>query len=826
MLSKLLIKLSGRFSLFILLIVFSLTVTSATYASASATLQGKVVDPSGAVIAGAKVKLVNPISGRIAETTTDSNGVFVFYNVPHNPYTLTIEASNFQSLSKPVDVHSDATINLEDSALTIGSASDVVTVTTTPSELLETDNSSSHIDVDKSLIQRFPAAVSSRGLEAIVLSTPGFIADENGRSHFRGSHGQLGYVVDGVPITDQLHITFSNNLDPAAISAVEITTGGIPAEYGDRVAFINVTTKSGLENSRSFFGTLSYGYSRFATNEAGIQFGGSTTNKRFGYFASIAGSSSNRFLDPINFENLHNRGNTERAFGRFDFQLNANDRLSLNVQSGRSDHEVPNLLSQQLASQDQSILNRDGSLSLRYGHIFNSHAFLEITPYFRASQQQLFASPNDAPLQTTFGRRLSKYGFSANFSYDTGVNRFKTGVEAFGFPLREYISFKITDPTYNAPFLTPNGDPDPTDDPTNANNPNPDYNPALAAFDATRINPATGSFGDAFFFQGKKTGKEFSFYLQDSYKWKNLTINAGLRATNYRIFVKQTGVQPRIGLSYYVAKTGTVLRASYDRLFIPPENEGLLITSSPALINATGSSGLLIRPEIQNSYEIGFQQKIGKLLRVDGAYYTKDVRRPQDNDQFLNTGLLFPLSFGTAKLKGFDLRVDIPDHKGVTAYASFGTNSAIFAPPPTGGLLGEIPTDIFRIDHDQKVSVQSDIRYYNNKYGWWTGISGRYDSGLVSDFDPTVLNDPDLAFGAQFVRGTDDPLAPFRIRSRAVFNYSAGVDFLRETHHAINFQFDLLNIGDKKGLYNFLSPFGGTHVIPPRTYSVKLKFNF
>lgn len=823
---KKMITLLNRCRHFILSVIFVVTVTSAIYAGAAATLQGKVVDPSGAVVAGAKVRLFSPISQRTVDTTTDSNGMFVIYNVPHNSYKITIEAQNFQIFTDTIDVHSDATVDLGELPLSIISSSDVVTVTGTPSQLIEVDNTSSHVDIDKSLIQRFPAATASRGTEQLLLSSPGFIADENGRTHFRGSHGQLSYHIDGVPITDQLQITFSNNLDPSSISSLEITTGGVPAEYGDRAAYVNVTTKSGLENQRNFFGTLSYGYSRFATNETGIQFGGSTSNKKFGYFATLAGSSSSRFLDPINFENLHNRGNTQRLFSRFDFQLTQNDKLTVNLQSGRSDYEVPNLLSQQLVGQDQSILNRDGAISARYGHIFNSQAFLDITSYLRTSQQQLFASPNDTPLQSSFGRRLTKYGVNANFSYDNGVHRFKTGVEVFGFPLREYLSFKITDPTYNAPFLNSNGDPDASDNPANANNPNPDYNPFLAAFDATRINPSTGLLGDAFFFEGKKTGKQFSFYLQDSYKFKNLAINGGLRVTNYRIFVKQTGVQPRLGLSYHIAQTGTVLRASYDRLFITPENEGLLITSSPQVIAATGSNGILIRPEIQNSYEIGFQQRIKSLLRIDGAYYTKDVRRPQDNDQFLNTGLLFPLSFGTAKLKGFDLKIDVPDHHGVTAYVSFGTNSAIFSPPATGGLLGEAPTDIFRIDHDQKVSIQSDIRYYNQKYGWWTAVSGRYDSGLVTDFDPAVLNNPDLAFGANFIRGTGDALAPFRIRPRAIFNYSAGIDLLKETHHSINLQFDLLNLTNKKGLYNFLSPFGGTHVIPPRTYSIKVKFNF
>ncbi len=820
------VKLFHRLRYFALLTTFILCFTFIVCASAAATLKGRVVDPSGAVIAGAKVKIVNPNSGRIDEAITDANGVFTFYNVPHNSYTITIISDSFQPSTNTIDVHSDGTVDLGDLSLSVAGASDIVTVTDNTTSILETDNSSSHLDIDKSLIQRAPGVVASRGTEQLLLSTPGFIADENGRTHFRGSHGQTEYRVDGVPITDQVQITFSNNIDPSAISALEITTGGVPAEFGDRVAVVNVTTKSGLESQRNFFGTLSYGYSRFATNEAGIQFGGSADNKKIGYFVSIGGSSSNRFLDAINFENLHNRGNTQRLFGRFDFQFNPNDKLTLNIQSGRTDHEVPNLLSQQLAGQDQSVLNRDGSISLRYGHIFNTHAFLDVVSYLRISQQQLFASPNDTPLQSAFGRRLTKYGVNVNFSYDNGANRFKTGFEVFGFPLREYLSFKITDPTYNAPFLTPNGDPDPNDSPANANNPNPDYNPALAAFDATRINPATGLLGSAFFFEGKKTGKEVAGYIQDSYKWKNLTLNGGLRITNYRMFIDQTGVQPRIGLSYYISKTATVLRASYDRLFIPPENEGLLISSSPQVISAIGGNNILIRPEIQNSYEIGIQQKVKNLFRIDAAYYTKDVRRPQDNDQFLNTGLLFPLSFGTAKLKGFDLRVDVSEHRGVSAYISFGTNSAIFSPPATGGLLSDVPTTIFRIDHDQKVSIQSDITYYNKKHNWWTGISGRYDSGLVTDFDPAVLNNPDLAFGAKYIRGTNDTLAPFRIRPRAIFNYSFGIDFLKETTHSIGFQFDLLNLADKKGLYNFLSPFGGTHVIPPRTYSGKLKFNF
>src|SRR5262249_44274313 len=149
------------------------------------------------------------ITGRVAETTTDANGVFTIYNVPHNPYTLTIESKDFQTFTRDLDIHNDTVMDLGDLALTIAGATEVVTVAAdTSGNVIETDNTSSHIDIDKSLIQRFPAATASRGTEQILLSTPGFVEDENGRFHFRGSHGQVGYVIDGVPVNDQVHVTF------------------------------------------------------------------------------------------------------------------------------------------------------------------------------------------------------------------------------------------------------------------------------------------------------------------------------------------------------------------------------------------------------------------------------------------------------------------------------------------------------------------------------------------------------------------------------------------------------------------------------------------
>ena len=107
------------------------------------------------------------------------------------------------------------------------------------------------------------------------------------------------------------------------------------------------------------------------------------------------------------------------------------------------------------------------------------------------------------------------------------------------------------------------------------------------------------------------------------------------------------------------------------------------------------------------------------------------------------------------------------------------------------------------------------------------GANVRYDSGLVTDASPGDLaNDADNAFAAPFVvvhSGGD--LDPNRIKARTIGNFSLGFDRVGRGV-PVSIQADLLNAFDTQGVYNILSVFGGTHVIPPRTLSVRLKCSF
>ena len=67
--------------------------------SNSATVSGSVADASGAVIPGAKVVIANPVSGYTRTVESDPAGNFQFFNVPFNPYSLTVTESRFSERS-------------------------------------------------------------------------------------------------------------------------------------------------------------------------------------------------------------------------------------------------------------------------------------------------------------------------------------------------------------------------------------------------------------------------------------------------------------------------------------------------------------------------------------------------------------------------------------------------------------------------------------------------------------------------------------------------------------------------------------------------------
>lgn len=774
--------------------------------AANATLGVRVVDEAGRPVNRARVSLENPVSGYRQRTLTDAQGRSTVFNIPFNDYHLEVEAPGMTTLHRNLELRSSLPLDLDLQVRSVGA-----TVVVEETLKLVEDHPSVHLDIDRSTIDRIPAAVQSRAMESILLTTPGFVADENGRFHFRGSHGQMTYVVDGIPVSDQVHATFSNSLDPAQVESMEVITGGISAEYGGKpVVVVNLTSRSGLGTPEGFEGEASLGAARFGTVETGASVRGGT--ERFGYFLSAAGSRSDRFLDPVNFGNLHNAGSTGRLFARFDWILGASDSLRFSLSGGRSGREVVNLASQQARGQDQRAVTRDANASLAWTHLFGPTRSLEAALYLRKSEARLrptedlaegfsAGTQRDFPVWASQDRSLDNRGAQVAFTQRWGAgSTFKAGLQRVDFPVHESFRFAITDPDR----VTDPGDP-------------------LFAYTA-----AGG--GHIFRFQDRITPSLTSAYLQNDVHLGSWFLAAGLRHDRYRVRdIDESLLQPRLGLSYHLAASGTVLRASYDRLFITRENENLALSLSQQawdLGPRAGTPRTPLKPELQHSRSIGVEQQFGKRARAMLEYWEKDSERAGDNEQFLNTGVLFPVAAARGRFHGVNLRFDLVPVQGISGYLSLGRTRAVFEAPLVGGLQLETPELApgarFLIDHDQKLSAQLGLR--------WEGASdfvqviGRHDSGLVGGDPAEVAGIPDFDFGTGLVRR--DSEGTWRVRARTTWNLSVGHGLQFDRRRSVQFSADLLNAFDEKGLYNFLSVFGGTHVIPPRTLALRVKVRF
>ena len=237
-------------------------------APSAGSIRGTVSGPDGKPMGGVPLLLRNDITGFKASTTSDASGNFFFFNVPFNPYELHVEVQGFQTQHITVDVRSSSPVQLNVNMALETVQAAVKVEAEAAAAVLETDSSQAHIDIDKSFIERAPAASPSHGMESLIIQTPGFAQDENGRYHFQGAHSEQSYVVDGQPISDQVGITFSNSFDPRILQSAEVIYGNVPAEYGEKIAaVINLTTKSGL-GSGSFKGDARIGAARFKTYDA------------------------------------------------------------------------------------------------------------------------------------------------------------------------------------------------------------------------------------------------------------------------------------------------------------------------------------------------------------------------------------------------------------------------------------------------------------------------------------------------------------------------------------------------------------------------------
>ena len=233
---------------------------------AAATLEGNVVDPLRAAVTGAKVRLSHPISGFERQAVTDDHGRFMLTNVPFQGYQLRVERSGFEPAVRQVELRSNVPVSVA-IELQLGFHREELSVgASAPLVLVDPEATGTKTQLSRQVIDKLPIASGARGLEAVLLSFPGFAANANGAIHPRGAHNQMTYVIDGMPISDQFSGQFATSIDPNLVQTLELFTGDIPPEYGAKLSAVaNITTRSGFDGAGRSFGQIEWGGGGFDT---------------------------------------------------------------------------------------------------------------------------------------------------------------------------------------------------------------------------------------------------------------------------------------------------------------------------------------------------------------------------------------------------------------------------------------------------------------------------------------------------------------------------------------------------------------------------------
>lgn len=784
---------------------------AAVVAQTTATLVGVVTDAQHAALDGAEVRVTRAATGVDHAVHTSEDGGFRLPNIPPQTYLLTVTYPGFDPHVRTIDLRTSVPVEL---AVVLDVAAQQLAVNVSArgdGPLVDAASSGTRAALSESLIDQLPMSTGSRGLEAVLVTLPGFAPNANGAIHPRGAHNQMTYVVDGLPISDQLTGAFANAIDTGIVEHVEMMTGNIPAEFGSKVSGVAlVTTRSGLGSQRRSTGEASVRLGQFDNQQVSARAAGE--QGRVGYFGALSAMRTDRFLDQVSIDNLHNAGNTARAFGRVDVATTGGSLLRAYGMGGQSAFELANLRSQQARGQDQRQRLHDWSAWTSYLATLGAASTLESTAAFRTSRAQLLPSAGDTPVTASQHRTLSTLTLATRLTKLSGIHSLRIGADLQRFPVREQFTLGLTASTFNSP-----------DD--------AGFNPALLPYDLTRG-------GTRFQFDDRATGTLTSAFAQDVVRWSHLTATIGLRLDDYRFLVRGRQVQPRVGAAWLLPDGRTTLRASYNRNYQTPPNENLLISSSPTASHlappsvraALGAGYRPISPERQDVVEAGVQHVFGDGVTVDVSAYRKRSRDAQDNNNFLDTGVIFPTTLAALRAHGVEARLTVPARHGVGGTLSVTSARAVATPPFTGGLfLGQDAVDLlsagpFVIDHDQRLSAHATV-HADLAHGVWTSGSVRYDSGLVSNpsSPADVAASPDYADLLPYVNLT---AAVPRVRPRTIADLAVGFERRASAARGWGLRAQVTNLFDTTALYNFQSVFVGTRLVAPRTLSAELRYRW
>src|SRR5581483_11694218 len=242
-----------------------LLLTSHLYAQLTAgAVIGSVTDPSGAVVAGARITLTEKSTGTSLSAVSTGQGVFSFPVVPVGTYAFSAAAAGFKTATGElaVELNTTRTLNVR---MNVGAASETITVSeagapveTNSTQVSETFSRREVLDVpiasvnvnNLALLTPNTVDINTTGLNRAqvlqkVSSPVGGAVASVGGSRARNN----SFIVDGVDNNDPLQTGPQGQVIQDAVQQFSVVKNSFDAEFGEfSGGQFNIVTRTGTNS--------------------------------------------------------------------------------------------------------------------------------------------------------------------------------------------------------------------------------------------------------------------------------------------------------------------------------------------------------------------------------------------------------------------------------------------------------------------------------------------------------------------------------------------------------------------------------------------------
>jgi hypothetical protein len=228
----------------------------------TATLTGRVTDPSGAVVPGVSITVVQTGTNFEFTALTNENGIYRVQSLQPGTYRLSFELAGFKRVIREgVELRVGDTLPV-DIALQIGAASESIEITA-HTQMLETETSATGTVQSGELLYKMP--LYQRYINSTLHLVPGMQAGgyayggDLGAYHVAGQRsGAIGLFEDGVVGNDPGSGTATVKPLQNSVAEVKVLTTTLPAEYGHAaggvIAVVKKTGTNDLHGMASAYG--------------------------------------------------------------------------------------------------------------------------------------------------------------------------------------------------------------------------------------------------------------------------------------------------------------------------------------------------------------------------------------------------------------------------------------------------------------------------------------------------------------------------------------------------------------------------------------------